>query len=230
MRRRPAPESSDEFEVLRTLTRPCSPRFFPELQVRGARVCADLSPAPAPRWDKAQGRGLRSLPLGWKGIWLPFCGPLTLSAPAERWPKPRFLRLGSGVPGPPSRYWGPSLFRAGWRVGWAPGWHSPRGSHAVGLRGPRGEQEVPSRSVEARGIGLGCHAVRYPQHPPARPPVSRTLLKRGRAVEPLGLKAKGVHLVTQKSVSRPLHLDGSPWPPLHVLCPLLRAFLHVGEN
>ena len=49
-------------------------------------------------------------------------------------------------------------------------------------------------------------------------------------MEPLGLKAKGVHLVTQKCVSRPLHLDGSPCPPLHVLCPLPPAFLHVGEN
>ena len=34
------------------------------IQVRGAPVCADISPGPAPRWDEAQGRGL-PIPAPW---------------------------------------------------------------------------------------------------------------------------------------------------------------------
>ena len=167
---RPAPGSSDVSEVLRTLSRPCSPRFFPELQVCGARVCADISPGPAPRWDEAQGRGL-PIPAPWLegNLASLLLAPHPLRHRQEV-AKAAFPCLGSGVPGLPFRCWRPSLFRAGWRVGQAPGWHSLRGSHAVGLRGPRGEQEVPSRSVEARGIGLGCHAVPIPAAPACPPP------------------------------------------------------------
>ena len=87
------------------------------------------------------------MPLGWKGIWLPFCWPLTLSAPAERWPKPRFLCLGSGVPGPPSRYWGPSLFRAGWRWAGLPGGIPLEGRTLLGCVDP--------------GASKKCHHVRW---------------------------------------------------------------------
>lgn len=193
---RPPPGSSDVSEVLRTLSRPCSPRFFPELRVRGARVCADISPGPAPRWDGAQGRALPiPAPLVGREFGFPFVGPSRTPPPPKSGQSSVSCAWGPGSTGRPFRCWRPSLFRAGWRSGQTPGGIPSRVARcwAAWTPGRTGCYRIRWKPGDrSRGAALSRYPARLPAPRPSPASFPHPAAARGGgAAEPLGLKAGG---------------------------------------
>lgn len=139
--------------LLRTLTRPSSPRLAAVLPSAPESPLAQRSglPTPAARLSRASASLLLA----------PSPSPT-----ARRWPKRRILCLGSGISGQawgswvPGRTPGPGTRRAAGGTGQAPWWHFPRGGiyplSLGSLCGLGHSDPAARRSCLEVQSGLGC--------------------------------------------------------------------------